>query len=170
MSITDDAGTPIGLVGGGPFLAGLNDLLSKMTISGMEQEKYAILDTTNLIYTYNTDNSLIMAAVEDEAMLSIINRVSSGESKGVVYSDDDIIAFESLPEYNLILTMQDSSAEILAASNSIARTNMLLTVLTLVIVVLAVFATAHLITKPLRKVKEAVNELGELFSCEQQEH
>ena len=162
MSITDDAGTPIGLVGGGPFLAGLNDLLSKMTISGMEQEKYAILDTTNLIYTYNTDNSLIMAAVEDEAMLSIINRVSSGESKGVVYSDDDIIAFESLPEYNLILTMQDSSAEILAASNSIARTNMLLTVLTLVIVVLAVFATAHLITKPLRKVKEAVNELGEL--------
>ena len=40
MSITDDAGTPIGLVGGGPFLAGLNDLLSKMTISGMEQEKY----------------------------------------------------------------------------------------------------------------------------------
>ena len=162
MSITDDAGTPIGLVGGGPFLAGLNDLLSKMTISGMEQEKYAILDTTNLIYTYNTDNSLIMAAVEDEAMLSIFNRVSSGESKGVVYSDDDIIAFESLPEYNLILTMQDSSAEILAASNSIARTNMLLTVLTLVIVVLAVFATAHLITKPLRKVKEAVNELGEL--------
>ena len=156
------AGTPIGLVGGGPFLAGLNDLLSKMTISGMEQEKYAILDTTNLIYTYNTDNSLIMAAVEDEAMLSIINRVSSGESKGVVYSADDIIAFESLPEYNLILTMQDSSAEILAASNSIARTNMLLTVLTLVIVVLAVFATAHLITKPLRKVKEAVNELGEL--------
>ena len=153
---------PNGFYNGGPFLAGLNDLLSKMTISGMEQEKYAILDTTNLIYTYNTDNSLIMAAVEDEAMLSIFNRVSSGESKGVVYSDDDIIAFESLPEYNLILTMQDSSAEILAASNSIARTNMLLTVLTLVIVVLAVFATAHLITKPLRKVKEAVNELGEL--------
>ena len=59
MSITDDAGTPIGLVGGGPFLAGLNDLLSKMTISGMEQEKYAILDTTNLIDTYNTDNCLL---------------------------------------------------------------------------------------------------------------
>ena len=58
--------------------------------------------------------------------------------------------------------MQDSSTEILAASNSIARTNILLTVLTLVIVVLAVFVTAHLITKPLRKVKEAVNELGEL--------
>ena len=28
MSITDDAGKPIGLVGGGPFLAGLNDLSS----------------------------------------------------------------------------------------------------------------------------------------------
>ena len=162
MSITDDAGKPIGLVGGGPFLAGLNDLLSKMTISGMAQEKYAILDTANLIYTYNTDNSLIMTDIEDEAMLSIINRVSNGESKGVVYGADDIIAFESLPKYNLILTMQDSSTEILAASNSIARTNILLTVLTLVIVVLAVFVTAHLITKPLRKVKEAVNELGEL--------
>ena len=74
-----------------------------MTISGMAQEKYAILDTANLIYTYNTDNSLIMAAVEDEAMLSIINRVSNGESKGVVYGADDIIAFESLPKYNLIL-------------------------------------------------------------------
>ncbi len=53
-----------------------------MTISGMEQEKYAILDTTNLIYTYNTDNSLIMAAVEDEAMLSIINTRKQRRKQG----------------------------------------------------------------------------------------
>lgn len=162
MSVCDDDGTPIGLVGGGPFLSGLNELLSKMSISGMENEKYAIIDTANLIYTYNTDNDLIMAEIEDKSMLDIYNEVINGTEKGVYYEDDYIIAYEFLPEYNLILTMKDTSDEILASSNSIAKTNVILTLLTQLIVVLAVFATSHLITKPLRKVQFAVNELGEL--------
>ena len=47
MSITDDAGTPIGLVGGGPFLAGLNDLLSKMTFPAWSRKstRYLTLQT-----------------------------------------------------------------------------------------------------------------------------
>lgn len=162
MSVCDDNGTPIGLVGGGPFLSGLNELLAKMSISGMEQEKYAILDAASLIYTYNTDNELIMAAIEDKSMLDILEEVKAGTTKGVYYEDENIIAYEYLPEYNLILTMKDTSAEILAASNKIAKTNIILTILTLIIVILAIFATSHLITKPLRKVQVAVNELGEL--------
>lgn len=162
MAVFADDGTPIGLVGGGPFLSGLNDLLSKMSISGMENEQYAILDAANLIYTYNTNNELIMAAIEDQSMLDIAEAVKSGEPQGVYYEADNMIAYEYLPEYNLILTMKDSSDEILASSNQIAKTNIILTVLTLIIVILAIFATSHLITKPLRKVQVAVNELGEL--------
>ena len=163
MAIYDDNGNPIGLVGGGPFLSGLNELLSKMQIAGMEKESYAILDAANNIYTYNTDNELIMAAVEDESMLSILEEVKAGTTNGVYYEGkDNIIAYEYLSEYNLILTMKDSKDEILAASNKIATTNIVLTVATLVIVILAIFATSHFITRPLRKVQNAVNDLGEL--------
>ena len=161
-----DDGTPIGLVGGGPFLSGLNDLLSKMSISGMTEQKYAILDAANLIYTYNSDNELIMTAIEDQSMLDILEEVSTGNNIGVYYDANNIIAYEFLPEYNLVLTMKDSLDEILASSNMIAKENIILTILTLIIVVLAVFATSHLITKPLRKVQNAVNDLGELTLIE----
>lgn len=166
MSVCADDGTPIGLVGGGPFLSGLNDLLSKMSISGMTEQKYAILDAANLIYTYNSDNELIMTAIEDQSMLDILEEVSTGNNIGVYYDANNIIAYEFLPEYNLVLTMKDSLDEILASSNMIAKKNIILTILTLIIVVLAVFATSHLITKPLRKVQNAVNDLGELTLIE----
>lgn len=166
MSVCADDGTPIGLVGGGPFLSGLNDLLSKMSISGMTEQKYAILDAANLIYTYNSDNELIMTAIEDQSMLDILEEVSTGNNIGVYYDANSIIAYEFLPEYNLVLTMKDSLDEILASSNMIAKKNIILTILTLIIVVLAVFATSHLITKPLRKVQNAVNDLGELTLIE----
>ena len=166
MSVCADDGTPIGLVGGGPFLSGLNDLLSKMSISGMNEQKYAILDAANLIYTYNSDNELIMTAIEDQSMLDILEEVSTGNNIGVYYDANNIIAYEFLPEYNLVLTMKDSLDEILASSNMIAKKNIILTILTLIIVVLAVFATSHFITKPLRKVQNAVNDLGELTLIE----
>lgn len=169
MAVYDDNNNPIGLVGGGPFLSGLNELLSKMYISGMETEEYAILDASALIYTYNSNNDLIMTAIEDQSFLDIMELVSSGESMGVYYEDQSIIAYEYLPDYNLILTMKDSKDEILASSNKIAKTNILLTALTLAIVILTIFAVSHLITKPLRKVQGAVNDLGELSLTENNE-
>lgn len=107
-----------------------------------------------------------MTAIEDQSMLDILEEVSTGNNIGVYYDANNIIAYEFLPEYNLVLTMKDSLDEILASSNMIAKKNIILTILTLIIVVLAVFATSHLITKPLRKVQNAVNDLGELTLIE----
>lgn len=162
MMLRDDNGTPIGLVGGGPFISGLNDLLGKMSISGMEEEEYAILDAKNSIYTYNTDNNLIMTPVQDQDMLDIISTVQSGRNRACIYKKDCIIVYQFIPDLDLILTMRDTSKEILESRDAIARTIVILTLITIAVIIIAVFATSNLIAKPLSAVEKAVNRLSAL--------
>ncbi|MCH5186524.1 MAG: hypothetical protein J1F64_10460, partial [Oscillospiraceae bacterium] len=63
MAVYNDDGEPIGLVGGGPFLSGLNKILDSLKPAGAENAEYAILDTTNMLYTYHTDNNMIMQPI-----------------------------------------------------------------------------------------------------------
>lgn len=58
MAIYDSDGkTPLGLVGGGPFIAGLGEILDRLEISGLQKTSYTIMDTRNQVYVF----TLIMA-------------------------------------------------------------------------------------------------------------
>ena len=162
MAIYDDNGNPIGLVGGGPFLSGLNKTLERVQVSAFENEDYAILDTVNSIYTYNTDNSLITMPVEDEVMLKIMAQVAEGNREGILYEDTHILAYRHIPKVNLIVTMSDYVSELLRESNQVQSMLIVIICIAELIIIIATIAISRLITKPLNKVTTAVNGLGEL--------
>ncbi len=162
MAIYDDEGNPIGLVGGGPFLSGLNETLERVQVSAFENEEYAIVDTVNSIYTYNTDNTLITMPVEDEMMLRIMGLVSEGNKEGVLYEDTHILAYRHIEKVNLIVTMSDYVSELLRESNKVQNMLIIIICVAELVIILATIAVSRLITKPLNKVASAVNDLGEL--------
>lgn len=166
MAVYDDTGKPIGLVGGGPFLAGLNDLLGEMRISGMTEQQYAILDVANGIYAYHSDNSKFVQSIDEEDMQEVIRRTEAGEMEGTLTVSDKngkyLVAYRYLPSSSLILTMKDSYSELFASTNTIRRTLLISCLLTLVLIFAFVFIISRLITQPLQQVKMAVNTLGEL--------
>lgn len=162
MAIYDDNGNPIGLVGGGPFLSGLNKTLERVQVSAFENEDYAILDTVNSIYTYNTDNSLITMPVEDEVMLKVMAQVAEGNREGILYEDTHILAYRHIPKVNLIVTMSDYVSELLRESNQVQSMLIVIICIAELIIIIATIAISRLITKPLNKVTTAVNGLGEL--------
>ena len=162
MAIYDDSGNPIGLVGGGPFLSGLNKTLEKVNVSAFENEQYAILDSLNKIYVYHSDNSVITQPVEDETMLKIMELVAGGSTDGVLYEGGNVISYRNIPKVNLIVTMQDEMSELLRSSSAVQ--NQLITFICIaeLIIIVATIVVSALLTRPLKKVTSAVNNLSEL--------
>jgi len=162
MAVFDSNKKPIGLVGGGPFLAGLNDMLAETQVSSLDSVEYAILDAVNLIYTYHTNNEMIVQPIEDEAMLAIINKINEGSEKGIYHLENDTVTYQYLPDLKLVLTMRAETDVLLSDSYAIARTTMIFALITEIIIILATIIVSKIITNPLNRVTAAVDDLGEL--------
>lgn len=170
MAIYDDEKKPIGLVGGGPFLSGMNDFFEDAKISGIDNMEFAIFDVTDGLYTYHTNHNLLAQTIEDENLVDIIDTVTAGGAESdTVYTDNSVIVYKYLPTTNLVITMKCAIDDVLSDSREIAATTMVLIVITFVMTLLATVITSIIITRPLNKVKDAVNNIGELSLVENAE-
>lgn len=162
MAVYDENNDPIGLVGGGPFLTGMNKLFENTNISGVDNTEFAIVDTADGVFAYHTDNELLVQPVEDKTILEICEQSKGSEETGIKYVDDSIIAYRALPDVNLVLTMKCPLSEILAESNKIMQTTLIFGIGTFIVTLVATAVISILITRSLGKVKRAVNDLGGL--------
>ena len=162
QAVYDDNGEPIGLVGGGPFLSGMNELLERIESPAFENEEYAILDVPNVIYAYNTDNDMILKPVEDSAMLGIIDLVSQNESRGTYTDGADTIAYMYMPEMGLVLTMTYPTDKLLSDVSYIKRSFLIFVLAAEVLIIIVTVIISKLLTNPLNKVTAAVDDLGSL--------
>lgn len=162
MAVYDDNNEPIGLVGGGPFLSGLNKILDTLQPAGIEDAEYAILDTADMIYTYHTNNEMLMRPIEDKMLLEIIDMVNNDNTPGIYHKSGYSIAYKYLPQINLILTMKTPTAKVLEDSTTIKRIVIVFIVLAEIVILAATMMLARIITAPLNKVKSAVIDLSEL--------
>jgi methyl-accepting chemotaxis protein len=162
MALFDDNGNPIGLVGGGPYLTGMNEILDKLEVSSFDNAEYAILDPTNNMYIYNTDNEKLMAEIEEEDMKEVLGIAGANNVKGNIEADGNTIAYRYLPDRNLVLTMKYNTSDLMSDSSDIQRKFIILMIAATVLIILFTAIVSLLITKPLNKVTSAVNSLGEL--------
>lgn len=161
MAVFDENGEPLGFVGGGPFISGLNKLLSTNKIEGLKNEQYAIIDTKNMIYAYHTDTDLITASVENEALKAVAEESLKGNDTGVYYHEEKMIVYKNVPLFSLLITMQDDEDELLSGSNAIIKIFKVFISVTEILVILATLIVSTLATAPLSKVTKAVNNLGD---------
>lgn len=163
MAIYDDDGkTPIGLVGGGPFLSSLNDLLAQKKTTSFDSEQYAILDTNAKIYTYHSDNDMITKEIEDNKLLEILDKVSEDDLSGIYTAEGFTYAYRYMPEQHLVVTMRCDSEELLAESVSIQHSFIIFIVIAELVIIIATIIVSTIITRPLKKVTTAVDSLSSL--------
>lgn len=161
MAMYDENGEPLGYVGGGPFLSGLNKLLEDTKVEELQNEQYSIIDTQNMIYAYHEDSNLVTVEVEDAALKAVVEEAMNGNDTGVHYDNGKMIVYKNIPEFNLLITMQDDEEELLADSIKINKIFAVFISVTEVLVILATAVVAMLATAPLGKVTKAVNSLGD---------
>lgn len=162
MAIYNDAGDPVGFVGGGPFISGLNRLLGAAELHGLDTEQYAVLDMVNSIYAYHSQDELITAPIESQALLEVIEKAAAGEESGIYYDSGNMIVYKSIPELNLIVTMQDSETELLSDSYTVNRIFIIFIAVAEFFLIVITLIFSRFITAPLKEVTNAVNGLGSL--------
>lgn len=166
MGLFDDNGNPIGFVGGAPYIKGLNEILGKMEISGFEQQEYAILDITNEIYAYHSNNELSYTEIKDTNMHNVISEVKNGNTSGTLSIErkgvKSVLAYKSLPQYGMILVMSDPESEVFANSRTTLQGILIACVVGFLLLVICALFLSKAISAPLQKVKNAVNSLGDL--------
>lgn len=155
-----DGKTPLGLVGGGPFVNGLGTVLNEYKVEGLENARYTILDTATNLYVLGSDESLNCTTVEDERLLDVLERVAGGSESGHVRYSDEIFTYRTVPAYHLVLIMADDTAEVFAASNALRTRLILFCVLVCIILVAGVYIVARILMKALKSVEAAVVQLG----------
>lgn len=162
MAIYNDAGDPVGFVGGGPFISGLNRLLAAAELHGLDTEQYAVLDMVNSIYAYHSQDELITAPIENQAFITVIEKAAAGEESGIYYDSGNMIVYKSIPELNLIVTMQDSETELLSDSYTVNRIFIIFIAVAEFFLIVITLIFSRFITAPLKEVTNAVNGLGSL--------
>lgn len=162
-----DGKTPIGFVGGGPFISQLGDTLNLYKISGLNSAQYSVMDGVGASYIFNPDEELVAQPVEDANYLAIIDKVTAGSEEGSYsYTGADgkkhILVYKSMPEYGWILTVDDLESEVFAESNAMQTSLLVICIIACIVITVFLYIVATQITKPLNKVEVAIDDLSKL--------
>lgn len=162
MAVYDENKEPIGLVGGGPFLTGMNELLAKTKVASFDNAEYTVLDSKNGIYIYHSDNSKIMQEIDNEALKKIVDTANAQNTDGFVTDSTNTYAYMYMKDLGLVITMKYDTAKLMSESNAIQTKFIIFVIIAELVIILGTIIISRIITNPLGKVTSAVNTLGEL--------
>lgn len=75
MAVYDEQGNPAGLVGGGIFSKGLIEILDNLTMDGMENATYCMVNTTNGQYIFHADSERVATPAEEDYIVSLCEQM-----------------------------------------------------------------------------------------------
>lgn len=174
MAIYDtDGKTPIGLVGGGPFVAGLGEILDQYGVSGLNSAQYYVLNSASASYVFCPDETLVAQPVEDQNLMKIVNEAVAGSVEGsftykASNGKEHMLMYIVDPGTGWIIAMDDNTDEIFAESNALQKNLLIICATICAVIAVFLYMLAKFITKPLELVESAIGELGGLNLKEKQ--
>ena len=175
-AVLDDAGKPIGLVGGGVFTTGLIEILDGLTINGMENSVYCMLNATNGQYIFAEDPEKIATAAEEPYLQELIAKYANGaaaDEKGYIeYTKDGkeyIATYNYMADYGWIFIIENSAADILASTNELKSTLIVISISALVALTIITLLIIRVLTKPLKAIEGSIVALQEFDITEKKD-
>lgn len=160
-----DGTTILGYVGGGPYVEDLENTLSELR-NEEDTAGYYMINAETGMYIFADDKSLIATEIQDEMLLSIIDKIESGESIGeITYKGEDgnlIANYKYIEEHGWVVVSFDSERNIYHSANrNMAVLGRICLLFVLIISVLS-FVMIMISTKPLRHIEESIIQLSDL--------
>lgn len=160
-----DGTTILGYVGGGPFVENLENTLNKLR-SKNDTAGYYMVNVETGMYIFADDESLIATEIEDNMLLSIIEKIKAGKTTGEIKykgkQGNQVANFQYIDKHGWAVVSFDSEKNIYHTANK----NMLVLGEICIIFVLVISVLAFIMIlfsmKPLRYVEEAIMKLSKL--------
>ena len=167
-AVFDESGNPVGLVGGGVFTKGLISMLDDLDMNGMENSSYCMINAVNGQYIF-TENAELVAAVAEEAHIQNLCNTFAGKTENaggyVEYKEageEHLATYYYLSDYGWIFMIENSEAEVFAATNELKGTLIAISVVALILLSVLSFLVITFMIRPLRVVGVGISELQKL--------
>lgn len=164
-----DGETILGYVGGGPFAAGLKEMLDSLIVEGLENAKYYMINTETGVHIFNEDESLMAQPIEDKMLLSVIDEIHKDDKTtngtlDYVATDNShcIAAYRALPNRGWAVVLSDSQSEIYAQANQSMKTLGAICIASFILIALLSWLMIRFSTKPLKVIENSIIELKNL--------
>lgn len=156
-------------VGGACTTKMLNDVILNSKIKSMPNANSYIINLSNNTCIYNPDESLIGSEIEDEMLLTVIDKINNDKSEDIsVFNFNDksgnklSVSYKYIEKYNWAVVVSDLDSEIFSRVTESTKTlRVLCLIIWLILVLLALFSVS-ICTKPLTLVQNSILELQDL--------
>lgn len=167
-AVYDENGDPAGLVGGGIFTTGLIETLDSLSLNGMENAAYCMVNVAKNEYIFHADVEKIAANV-DEAYLTELCAGLSGaaedKSGAVEYEENGeryIAGYYYLSDYGWLFLLSDNEREIFASTDRLKTTLILFCIAAVVLLCVVSYLIIQSMLRPMRVIDQSLIELKNL--------
>lgn len=175
MAVYDEQGNPAGLVGGGIFSKGLIQILDNLTMDGMKNATYCMVNVSNGTYIFHADEEMVSTPVEEAYIVDLCAQLQDAteDANGYIeYKQDGegyISSYYYMADYNWLFMVSDSQNEIFASANRLTAVMVIFCVAALVVLIVVSFIIVGHILKPMKSIEGGIVSLQDLNIAENKE-
>lgn len=159
MAVYDEQGNPAGLVGGGIFSKGLIQILDNLTMDGMNNATYCMVNVNNGQYIFHADEEKVAAPAEESYIVSLCEQLAGTGEDGSGYIEykengvEYISTYYYMSDHGWLFMISDDQREIFASANQLTVTLIIFCVIALLMLIVVSFIIVGQMLKPMKSIE-----------------
>lgn len=161
-AVFDENGSPVGLVGGGVFTTGLIQVLDSLTMQGMENAEYCMVNAASAQYIFCEDSEKVGAEAEEEYIQTLCAQYAGSPANDMGFTEytkdgrDNIATYYYMANRGWLFIVSDRSDEIFATTDRLKRIMMFMGAAALVVLLVVSSVIIRGLMKPLGAIEESI--------------
>lgn len=166
-AVLDENGNPVGLVGGGVFTAGLIQILDSLTMQGMENAEYCMVNVANGQYIFCEDSEKIAAQAQEPYIQELCGKYTGSNENATGFMEyeengrDNIATYYYMANRGWLFIVSDSAEEIFATTDTLKQMMILFVVAALIVLLVVSVVIIRGFMSPLGAIEESIVALQE---------
>lgn len=159
MAVYDEQGNPAGLVGGGIFSTGLIQILDNLTMDGMENATYCMVNVNNGQYIFHADEEKVATPAEETYIVELCEQLkgagedTSGYKEYTQNGEDYISTYYYMSDHGWLFMVSDNQSEIFASANKMTVTLIIFCVAALLVLIIISLLIVGQMLKPMKSIE-----------------
>ena len=175
MAVLDSSGKPAGLVGGGIFTNGLIETLDSLSMNGMENATYCMVNVKNGQYIFNENPEKVAQVAEESYVVDLCAKLADQQenvSSYIEYTENGekyISTYLYMATYGWALMITDNEDEIFATTNQMRLAVIVICVVTMALLMVLSLVVIRRMLRPMKSIERSIVALQNLDITDNQE-
>ncbi len=159
MAVTDGQGKPAGLVGGGVFSTGLIQILDQLTMEGMENAAYCMVNVKDSRYIFHADGAKVAAPAQETYITDLCEELKGalGDQDGYVEytqnGENYISTWFYMSDHGWLFMVSDNQDEVFASADQMTVTLIIFCLAALLVLIVVSFLIVGRMLKPMKSIE-----------------